>query len=258
MRCLEVANLEPNFFQSEEYLSLREDLSWVECGDLSGFVESGYDGWFIVPIGADNKPCLECSCWIGQPVGLGGLPGFLDYQFVYDPKRFLDMSGKDWLVYRRNVRKWPSRCSGDIKYLRLSEGKYAEEAAGLLANWACGRELYDVETLARFAVFGRHRWGLFLNGELVGLNVADENYRYINYRLAVDRGDDFLQEYLRYRFYLDEWTQSRGKLVNDGGTLGSEGLYRFKVKMNPIRISWVYSGGSELVRSRVRVDSMGG
>jgi hypothetical protein len=237
--------VEPNFFQSAEYLTLK-DLEWNQVAEYRGFVEPGEDGWFVCPLDTNDTPDLSVPCWASQPDkgwGDGELTKFLDYQIIYDPKQFLFMVGNKWLTFRRNVHKWCSRTTGNIWYRRLDERECSKGAANLLDKWAKGRELEDVEVMLRFAIRGLLRWGLFLNGELVGLNVCDENWMYINHRLCVDRGDPFLQEYLRYLFYTSEWVQNRKKLVNDGGSLGSEGLLKFKKKLNPIKVAKVYSNG---------------
>lgn len=245
LSCLKRAGIEPNFFQSHEYLT-HKDLDWVEgpTPGLGGFVEPEEFCWFICPL-RDDVPALDCPCWAGQPEEERPEPSFLvDQQIIYDPKNFLDLSGGDWVVFRRNIRKWTSRHKGLVTYDPLEEGTEVDASANLLEKWAHGRELEDVETLLRFAMFGKNRWALRLDGELVGLNVADENYQYINYRLAVDRGDPFLQEYLRYLFYTSLWVIGRDKLVNDGGCLGSAGLLRFKMKLRPVKVSFIYGGDS--------------
>jgi len=74
------------------------------------------------------------------------------------------------------------------------------------------------------------------NEQLMAINAWDENWEFINYRVCIVRQNEpFLDEFVRWLFYTDSQIQSSGKLVNDGGTLGSPGLERFKDKMNPYR-----------------------
>ena len=32
---------------------------------------------------------------------------FLDWEYIFDPNSFKDLSGKKWEVFRKNIRKWP-------------------------------------------------------------------------------------------------------------------------------------------------------
>lgn len=228
---------DPNFFMSWDYLTLKQ----LECrvdGGRWGFGEPGEPGWYLPPVCGRRLECIG-GTWAGLPDVVGR--ELLDCEYLYDPKQFLDLSGSRWKVYRKNVRKWPSRGPGVVTYRGLAAGELAPETANLVAQWADGRELYDPETMIRVALDGRHRWGLFRSGELVGLNVCDVNWRYVNFRLCVDNGDPFLQEYLRHQFYTSRRVQCWGRLVNDGGSLGSEGLRRFKEKLNPLVTRAIYS-----------------
>jgi len=89
---------------------------------------------------------------------------------------------------------------------------------------------------------GIEKMGLYKDGKLVAINIWDENYKYINYRYCiVDRKEPFLDEFVRYLFYTDLVILKTGKLVNDGGTVGNQGLEHFKDKLNPIRKRKVHS-----------------
>jgi len=79
---------------------------------------------------------------------------------------------------------------------------------------------------------------------LVGLNVWDENYAFVNYRLCIDNGEPYLQEFLRYLFYTQDVLATE-RWVNDGGSLGREGLERFKLKLNPVAVWKVFSSRKE-------------
>ena len=179
---------------------------------------------------------------------------FLDFNFIYDPKDFLGMEGKRWQTFRKNVRKWPrNNPMSGYRDINPECERTEEQIRELLINWlgAMGEdtEIHDDEVLFKYAFEGQNRKGVFNRmGELVGLNIWDENYKFINYRFCICRNEPFLSEYMRYRFYRDPEIQAKGKLVNDGGSLDRPELDRFKRKLNPIEIydiftwKWVYNG----------------
>jgi hypothetical protein len=145
------------------------------------------------------------------------------------------------------VKKYPARCGGELTYRDLSEIQYIDPfVSELMIQWGKDKNVFDPETMLRFGLMGEHRFGLFLKksgcaAQLIGLNIWDENWKYVNFRYCIDDGSSFLQEYLRYQFYTDPEIQAKGKLVNDGGALDSEGLLRFKLKLNPVQVIKVYS-----------------
>ncbi len=240
LRILERLRISPNFFMSAEYLDCKQ-LHWGYHGELWGCRED--DAWFLPPLyldaggsGAVWRLCYDVPCWAGLPDDRRGK--FLDYEFIYDPSRFVDLSGPEWAVFRKNVRKWPARTKGHFEYRALCPGEAFEEVVSLLLVWAGTREVYDPETMLRCATQFNSRWGLYRGGVLVGLNVADQNWAFTNYRLCVDNGDGFLQEYLRLCFYRN---CAVGTLVNDGGCLGSDGLERFKRKLQPKIVRELYT-----------------
>lgn len=235
---LERLGVVPNFWTSAEYL-LRSGAYWLILGELSGFHVYD-DEWFLPPLN-NGGPYLDAPIYAGFPDQ--AIPGaeFLDYQIIYDPRDFQDLSGGRWQTFRKNVRKYPVRTPGFHEYRRLVSDEYLSELSRLLTSWAEGRDVFDPDTFVRFVLNGDNRKGLFVDGRLVGLNVWDENYRYVNFRYCVDDSSPFLNEYMRYLFYTDTEILQTGKLVNDGGALGSEALFRFKQKLNPCQIMKVYS-----------------
>lgn len=241
LKVVENSGLSPNFFMSEEYLEAK-GLEWIEERGLWGCRESGEPGWYLPPVRVDGGLGLHAVVWAGLP-GVEG-PEFLDYEFIYDPQRFLSLGGHHWSVFRKNVRKWPMRmASNGSEYRRLAEDECMEEGANLFASWAGGGEVFDPETMLRMVVGGRNRAGLFRGGVLVGMNVWDWNWMYVNFRLCLDNGEPFLQEYLRWLFYTSPVILDSGKLVNDGGCLGSGGLFNFKMKLHPVEVRKIYSQG---------------
>lgn len=225
----------PNFWASEEYID-KAELSWVEDDQCVGFKdESG--SWFFPPLDREGRFVLDVDCWAGFPNVECGK--FLDYEFIYDPRAFLDLSGKKWKIFRKNVNKW---LGSNWEYRRL-EDKDWEEIQELLIQWGEGLELYDSEVFVRYAYQGDNRFGLFVDNILRGVNIADVNFQFINFRFCFDSGEKYLNEFLRYMFYTSDWVLQQHKLVNDGGCLGLEGLEKFKRKLCPVEIRKIYGGG---------------
>lgn len=234
---LELARIKrknPNFWMSEEYIEL-SGLKFFESENTIGFLDDD-DFWFF-PVYNSTLNAFIC---IGNVTGFQNEPfgKFWDHEFIYDPRNFLNLSGNKWKVFRKNVRKHQEK---DWEYRKL-ESIEQDEVIQLFLEWVEGKEIYDPETFTKFVILGRNRFGLFLDGELKGVNIADTNYKYINYRICFDTGELYLNEFLRWKFYTSEWVLSQNKLVNDGGCLGSEGLKRFKKKLQPIEIKDIYTG----------------
>jgi len=125
-----------------------------------------------------------------------------------------------------------------LTYVRFDNG---ESLADLLVQWAQGRTIFDPDTMIRTIMSSPNRKGLFQKDHLIGVNVWDENWKYVNYRYCIDDGSAFLNEYLRWLFYTDNEILDKSKNVNDGGSLDSDTLYKFKMKLNPIIIWKVFS-----------------
>jgi len=142
--------------------------------------------------------------------------------------------GKNDLVYRRMVSK-------DI-----------ESVLGVLEDWAGDRtreseEIHDSTTIVEaLCSIPMNAKVLVLRDDLVGFNVWDENYKYINFRYSFGRGLPYLSEYLRWAFYTDWDVLSSRKLVNDGGSLDSSSLHKFKERLGPVEIQKIYSIRKEI------------
>lgn len=176
---------------------------------------------------------------------VGAEPVFLDFEFLYDPQCFGNMVGGDWMVFRKNSRKFPSRLGRELEYRRLGEGEKVEALRELLIGWLEEKgeeaEIHDGDLMLDYALHGENRKALLdSTGRLWGVNVWDENYQYINYRYCLCAKEPFLGEYLRLAFYTDAEILNKGKLVNDGGVLDSDQLKSFKEKLNPVRVREVY------------------
>lgn len=232
---------------SSEYVE-KSNLLYCQEGDLIGLRADPRDPeWFFPPYNTKTDQ-FETA----YPIYSGFIATnttanseFLDYQFIYNPKHFLNLEGSQWAVFRKNIRKFPLRNRGALVYEQLSADAPFEPIEDLLIKWAEDKEIYDNEALIKFAFEGENRWGLFIGGKLVGINIFDENEMFVNYRYCINADIPFLNEYLRYAFYVSPILAIKGKMVNDGGSLGSDTLYNFKTKLNPERVHLIYSYGQK-------------
>lgn len=241
--------MEPNFWMSEEFVVFKS-LEWVQDASVVGWKEHGETDWYFPPW--DAALCMfrqDLSIFAGFLDKTWGARGgkwihsvFLDHQYVYDPYQFNDPVGKKWKTYRKNIRKFLNRTNPRVyDYRRLKEKEQEIEIEFMLLQWSQDKVLYDPEVMVQFLFFGKYRWGLFVDGGLVGVNVGDENCRHRIFRYCLDNGAPFLNELMRHLFYTSPFAQQSGMLINDGGDLGNEGLARFKRRLNPISIHKVYS-----------------
>ena len=236
---LRSSNHLPNFWMTRQYVALA-NLSWMDCEDLCGWVDEEDDEcWFLPPLGhrgfETHHPVF--ACFPGERVVNGT---FLDHQYIYDAHQFLGLEGSQWKVYRKNIKKYPGRTDGALEYRELIPQEYKDEVGVLLERWCAGKVLEDPETLVRFAFYGSWRWGLFRDGELVGLNIGDLNHLHAIFRYCIDDTTPYLNEYLRHCFYTSGWAQTF-RWINDGGDLGNPGLERFKRRLNPRSVLQVWS-----------------
>ena len=241
---LGASRLIPNSWMTREYVELA-GLVWIHDDGLWGWKEEDDPLWVLPPLKSrDNILCdfaLDQPIWAGFPnVSGSSQTEELDRQYMYDPTEFNSLVGGRWATFRKNVRKYPSRCGKELVYRRLQGNEYEDEINDILVDWSVGRIIQDHITMIKFVFNGKLRWGLFNDGVLVGLNVGDENYDHVIYRYCLDDGSPFLNEYLRYRFYTDPYVQEKG-MVNDGGDLDNEQLAKFKRKLNPVRVMVVYT-----------------
>lgn len=252
-RVMEKYKIEPNFWCSTEYLRLngltqKTKMGWVWIEDE--------DQWLFPPIhvarGIDYQRnlCNFVSIW-SDFEGFhceDKISEFLDYEFIYDPKNFLSLNGKKWMKFRKNIRKWPSRHNGEITYRQIwrYDQSLKEQINNMTIEWLVhkGKEtsIHDSETLLKALEYAENRAVLLCskNG-VMGINIWDSNWKYINYRFMICRPEPFLDEYMRYLFYTSDAVQFSNKLINDGGCLGNEGLKKFKKSLNPVKIREVKS-----------------
>lgn len=250
---LEKFSITPNFWCSHEYFQLANLQENVVGNKIIVL-----DGEIVV------FPYLDCSTGILEvPRTLsfvwsilfpckvdGGSYFLLDYNYIYYPGCFVNMMGGHWQTFRKNVRKFPARYNdrGEfyLNYIPF-EDQFESEFFNLAEEWFASRnqdeEIHDSDTLIRYLYFGKNRKILVdQQGKVLGVNIWDENFAYINFRFSLCKNIPFLSEYLRYRFYTDPEILRKKKLVNDGGILDNPSLGTFKDKMNPVYkktiVSW--------------------
>jgi hypothetical protein len=226
---------------SREYIQQAE-LADAREGSLYGFKAPDESEWFFPPWDTKTLSFITnadvYSSFLHTPANNARI---LDDQFIYSPTHFLQMLGSQWAVFRKNVRKFDARHLGRWVYQPVDSKGLDQSIEELLIDWCGDKEMYDTETLINYAYYGENRWGLFYNDKLIGMNIFDENYRFINYRYCIDNGEPFLNEWVRFLFYTSPIVLSKNKEVNDGGSLDSENLRKFKLKLNPCRVENVYS-----------------
>ena len=91
-----------------------------------------------------------------------------------------------------------------------------EEVKGLFLEWLeiqYRKEIYDDQVMAEYLFYGNNRKILrSVSGRVYGLNVWDENFKYINYRYCVCGKSDFISEYMRWLFYTDQLILNKDKM----------------------------------------------
>lgn len=240
----------PNFFVSEPYLKLSD----VQCFIETNWIWIEDEEWLLFPPLCLTKNEHRCP-FIGRLKNVWSdfeslsfdhlaTRKFLDWEYIFNPIHFNDLSGGKWETYRKNIRKWPK---SHAKWFYSSYFK-RKELCIFLSDWleTKGDKTEDGNLLLDYIINDNllvHRRFIYDElDELVAVNAWDENWKYINYRYCIVKKDNlYLDEFARYLFYTDPIIQAKGKLVNDGGCLGYEGLEHFKNKLNPVKKRAVYS-----------------
>jgi len=249
---LEVAkmyNIMPNFFMSLAYLQASNAQAYTENNWI--WIED--EDWCLFPplrteTEVGKYPAIE-KVWASFLNGIINLDGsyapyVLDCNYIFDPVRFQDLSGKEWATFRKNIRKWPRRNPNSVyifgnnpKQMRTLLGLWLEKKMEVVedADVICKLILEDNSNVFKKCLYNS-------DNKLVAINCWDSNWKYINYRLCITLPDEpFLEEFARYSFYTDPVILREKKLINDGGDLGNLGLEKFKKKMNPVSKFPIYS-----------------
>jgi hypothetical protein len=245
--------IKPNFYLSMPYLTLNN----AKCWEQDGWLWLEADKWCLFPPLPVDDEMWQAKIpvkrvWSDfETIKLNQFRAkFLDWEYIFDPLKFNDLSGGAWESFRKNCRKWPKAHPDWLYTSHLSIGNLI--AAGeLVIAWleAKGQTVQDAEFIAKYTLSPAQgqTWGcLFDNktGELMAINAWDENWLYVNFRFCIIKpGQPYLDEFARWLFYTDKLIQAKNKLINDGGVLGSPGLERFKDKLNPLSkrkvMSWL-------------------
>ena len=248
---LQEYQITPNFWCAEEYFDkagLEEihDGNWVYIWDPEAKVT------VLPPINVNFGvgPLREKQDWakkfwsdfINYYPGASYQSKFLDLEYTYDPKDFLEMKGGKWSTFRKNCRKFPERNQGQQLYIQPGL-EHEKPILNVIKDWIGHREPHELEVLVSYATNGQNRRVLLGDdGQIFGINAWDDNWDRINYRLCICKsGSYFLSEYLHLLFYTDSAIIDQGKLVNDGGILDNPMLQIFKEKLNPILVRKVQS-----------------
>jgi hypothetical protein len=252
LELLKIYNIVPNFYCSQEYL----DKSGVEEITIENYIFLQQDDWIISPpINALNGELLGVpkdwapKIWIDfqywrPPVGYE--PTFLDWEYIYNPKDFLDLSGGNWRVFRKNIRKFPGRYGkAPLSYVNIFEvarkrgERFVKDSLkNLLLEWLSDQgkdeEIHDDDVIVEYLFNGENRKVLIDKDYMIlGVNIWDQNHQFINFRYSFSQSHKFLNEYIRYVFYTDPTIIHHNKLVNDGGTLDNNNIESFKDKLCP-------------------------
>jgi hypothetical protein len=242
----------PNFWCSYEYFQkagwvVRKNRTIGPLPDLNmecywGVFDSG--GQLMLPYISGFVEFKAGNCWAGFSTSTKRhLDYLLDHEFIYDPKHFLDLGGGQWRMVRKNLR-WAEIDADEGFYVSFTRADMGEISELIESVAADGSEWYDPEVMVRYLFHGENRLYLrgFKTGKLYGIMVFDMNWNYINFRYCIVRpGYRGLSDTARVSFYQEIAKTYQGRLVNDGGSLGSEGLYRYKMRLNPIKINEIYT-----------------
>ena len=250
--------IEPNFFCSLEYFQ-KSGCQESHNNLILGVWDA--EGNALLPMIDLNHKSLhgyipDNGIWADlpgyQPLYYNQATGqsrFMDYQYIYDPKQFLDMQGGQWAVFRKNSRKFPRRYGEDRLQFATDMDPFRVEvfSTDVIKNFDVDT-IYDPAVMIRYLFFGMNRLFILDNCSLriLAVSIWDENYKYINYRFCLCQDEPFLSEYARLKFYeyMAQNTNNcnpKGKLINDGGVLDKPSLKAFKDKMNPLKIDKIHS-----------------
>lgn len=239
-KILDAAGILPNHWCSKPYFLAAK----YKIRELYGcvFVVDENDRLAFPPIHPEKGyHYLFSDCWADFE-GFDSFfhsPKFLDLEYIYHPEDFDCMEGKRWATYRKNVKKFPKRHENPTYY--DSNETVHKSVYELLGVWLESRDLKEEDWNRKvvmhylFDDFPGIEWKVLYDAEAIfGINVWDENSKYINFRYCFyDTTKGFLCEYLKYLFYTDRQIREKEKPVNDGGIMGNENLRFFKEKMNP-------------------------
>lgn len=250
LQLLEKNKIRPNFWCSNEYFN-RAGFGEI-CNDNVYYIIDE-TGEYMLPGIMDDKDVgvlvgtkdiwADFSQFEAMGLRKGNHTTFLDYEYIYNPKHFLNMKGKKWQTFRKNCRKYPNRCDEPLYYVKYDSEIMSKKLDEFLEIWSESIKWDDVQdgyVMMDYTQNGNNREVLIdYFGDIHGMNIFDSNYMFINYRYCVCLDIPFLSEYMRYLFYIYRCEQD--KLVNDGGVLDNDNLKKFKDKLNPVEVNKIYT-----------------
>lgn len=246
LRLMEEYKLLPNFITSREYLlssNIINAIDSVTDYEYLRLVDRGTKCNLIPPISM-TKPTLfhGSKCLLDSEGFKWGVTGhyFWDYEYVYCPSDVIDLNGSHKSTFRKNVSRFASKnCNS---FVSISGKKASNFFIYWLQRVKNEMEIFEPEVINHYLLSSVNNMGLFILDRLVGVVSWDENYKFINFRYCFSLRDvPYTDEFLRYSFYEFINSYRKGKLVNDGGSLGSEGLERLKRKLCPCLVYKRYS-----------------
>jgi hypothetical protein len=260
MKALLSSGYSPNFYCSEEYW---EKAEWVYRSDKDNCWMEDADGERMLP--TLYRPVLSRiqACKFVLDPSYPFFAGFsdmsvngilvdtrhkvLDWEFLYSPSEFLNLSGSRWRPLRKNVNKVKRELGESLEAKVALHYTCPPDFRSFVVEWAeenKGIEFYDPEVMTQYFYGGNNR--LFIKGQETGkiyaVCVWDDNFKYINFRYCFCLGKQKgISDYARVLFYQYIAQLDSQILVNDGGSLDSDGLFRYKKKLNPVRINTIRS-----------------
>ncbi len=180
-------------------------------------------------------------CWAGFAGDSGRL---LDFEFIYNPADFMDISGPRW----KKVRKCIRQAKADLPCADLSYGNVYDSDSALnefVYRWAIQNStgtFYEPDVMESYMMEGESRLLLIdphsPSRAAYALLIWDQNWQYINFRYCcVESGVRGLSDLARVKFMRWIHLYYPGRLVNDGGALDSKELFTYKTKLNPLEIN---------------------
>ncbi len=243
----EELNILPNFWMSEDYFEMAGFKEVYEMNWRGVHIMVVDDEQLVFPMLPlqNGNPKYDANgvwCCFEKPERDAV---FLDYQYIYKPEHFFsgNTTGKKWHLWRKNLNKF---------YKLLNTPPECMEYKDVLPNlildlwlkWLKNKPeaiIHDDETMYNFIKSPfTSKAALFRHNEIIGFNIWDENWKYINFRYSFSDPKIPGSSYaLRHYFYVN--MADKNKLINDGGCLDSKKLEFFKDKLNPVNKYKVYS-----------------
>lgn len=247
---LDEFHITPTFWTSSEYLRAL-DIEEIHFGSSVWLEEDGkclfppihLNGWSQLDVDYIWAIAPDQSKWIKEEE-----KKFLDWEYLYNTTKFLQMDGKSWSVFRKNSRKWKrNNQNSKVAYvtLRYNTEDLRRQLLDVFVQWIVGIRseedtIEDSDSIISYLEKGCGNYDVLLrDGEIVGFNAWDYSWKYINFRYSFYLPNEpFISEFLRLQFYLNI---PNGVLVNDGGSLGNTNLEKFKDKLQPLEKNLIYT-----------------